>query len=209
MRPKEGDNFRASFNASNAECRKALAEYSYLANLPQLSELQVIRMADILQLAESDDVLSCLIHEVDEMTFQEAGLYEDRDFLTHFRNESARVQEDILSEHEREILMCFSTARGHEKARYRGLGTEHPRMEMVFDATHSYDLRQSLNQLLLVEQTSVSSACKGIYLSDKRPIREKLPLLQIKQGLYNIFVEESVSWFTIALGFFICCLIVL
>ncbi|MGD1860198.1 MAG: hypothetical protein ACFB0E_09540 [Leptolyngbyaceae cyanobacterium] len=210
MRPKERRNFRASFNASDTECRKALAEYSYLANLPQLSEAQLVRMADILQLAETNDVLSCLINEVDEMTFQELDLYIDGDFLTHFKNESARVQEEVLNGHECQILMCFSTVRGQETVRYRTLNVDRPRMEMVFDATHSHDIRQSLNQLLLLEQTSVGPVYESFCLADGHVIGKKSPFSHIKRLFFNIFVEESVSWFTLAaLGFLIGCLIIL
>lgn len=209
MRPNTRRNFRASFNASNEECRKALAEYSYLASLPTLSEEQAIRVADILQLSESNDILSCLINEIDEMTFQEQGFYDDSELMTHFKNESAKVQENILSENERQILLCFSTTRGFEQVRYCPPKFDRPRMEMVFDATRTHALRQSLNQLLLLEQAASIPLYDDIYVSNGHLVRKKATPLSFSQWFYNVFVEESVSVLTIAALVLLVCLIAL
>jgi len=69
-------------------------EYARLAARSELSELEADRMGEILELAESDDVLGILINEVDYFVLQELNLLDD-DSVHHYENQKARIKEFI------------------------------------------------------------------------------------------------------------------
>jgi len=55
--------------------KSLIKEYSELATRSKLSDSEAERMSEILEKAQSDDVLSLLINEVDSLTFQELNLF--------------------------------------------------------------------------------------------------------------------------------------
>ncbi|NET61510.1 MAG: calcium-binding protein [Symploca sp. SIO2E6] len=69
-------------------------EYARLAASSELSELEADRMGEILELAQSDDVLCILINEVDYFVLQELNLLDD-DSVYHCENQKARIKEFI------------------------------------------------------------------------------------------------------------------
>jgi|GEM_PF-3355230 len=69
-------------------------EYARLAARSELSELEADRMGEILELAESDDVLGIMINEVDYFVLQELNLLDD-DSVHHYENQKARIKEFI------------------------------------------------------------------------------------------------------------------
>ncbi|NES20706.1 MAG: filamentous hemagglutinin N-terminal domain-containing protein [Symploca sp. SIO3E6] len=74
--------------------KNLVLEYARLAARSELSELEAERMGEILELAESDDLLSILINEVDYFVFQELNLL-DEDSIYHYENQKARIKEFI------------------------------------------------------------------------------------------------------------------
>lgn len=188
-------NLRASFNTSPEGCRKALAEYYQLARLPELSEKQFMRMQTILEAAESHDVMGLLINEIDEMTFQEFGLY-DESQRSHFEDEASRVQEFVLEETERKVLTPSSIA---EQTKFVGnnvMSRYHPRVEMVLDAGHAS--RTQLEKRYLFDDLSVRHACGHLCLQYNCTEPCRRLSCRMRKFAYKVFVEESVSLFAVA-----------
>ncbi|MFE4104956.1 hypothetical protein [Almyronema epifaneia] len=77
--------------------RKVLAEYYQLASLPQLSEKQAERLAEILEIAQYNEVLSLLINEIDERTFQKLAFNELAE-VDHHKNEISKIKEFVSEE---------------------------------------------------------------------------------------------------------------
>ncbi|NET15061.1 MAG: tetratricopeptide repeat protein [Okeania sp. SIO1H6] len=73
-----------------------IQEYSKLANLPELSEFQADRMGEILEMAESDDLLSSWIEKIDEEISEELGLFSEEK-LDYYENQKARIKEFLPS----------------------------------------------------------------------------------------------------------------
>ena len=188
-------NRRASFNASSEECRKALAEYYRLAKLPELSDKEFWRMQAILAKAESNEVMSLLINEIDEMTFQELGLY-DEGQRSHFADEASRVQEQVLDETERKILTPLSIARQTKFVGDNWSNHYHPRVEMVFDASHTNWVQ--LEKSYFLEERSECSACRSVCAGCARSCHNKCLACRMKKFIYTLFVEESVYLFMVA-----------
>ncbi|MGB3509801.1 MAG: hypothetical protein WBA93_11270 [Microcoleaceae cyanobacterium] len=69
-----------------------IQEYSELANLPELSESNAERMGEILEMAESDDLLSSLIEKIDDSISEELGLFSE-DNLEYYENQKAKIKE--------------------------------------------------------------------------------------------------------------------
>ncbi|WP_272064901.1 hypothetical protein [Oscillatoria sp. CS-180] len=134
--------------------------------------------------------MSFLINQIDEKTYRELGFYSDRSQLI-YQNEASKAQEHILSENERQILMSFSTVGQHS---YRELNpnSHPPRMEMVFDATHS--CRDSLNKKLLSGDFSGNTQYASFQTTRYEPVKSGSSLTQIGHFLQDFLVEESVSW---------------
>ncbi|MGK7919225.1 MAG: tetratricopeptide repeat protein, partial [Trichodesmium sp.] len=57
--------------------KSLIQEYSKLANLPELSESNAERMGEILEIAESDDLLSSWIEKIDEEISERLGLFSE------------------------------------------------------------------------------------------------------------------------------------
>ncbi|NER82290.1 MAG: hypothetical protein F6K42_22545 [Leptolyngbya sp. SIO1D8] len=203
MGPKKSRNLRASLNASAEECRKALAEYSKLARLPELSEEGFLRMQAILEMAESNDVMSLLINEIDEMTFQELGLY-DKSQRSHFEDEVSRTQEFVLDETERKVLTPSIIARQTEFVNNYTASFHHPRVEMVFDASRTS--RIQLERGYSLDDYFIYYRCRnpfgqGIYGENCQGLSGRM-----KSFLYKLFVEESISLLTVValIGIIFC-----
>ena len=188
-------NLRASLNASSEECRKALAEYYELARLPELSEKQFMRMQFILREAESHNMMSLLINEIDEITFQELGFYNENQ-RSHFDDEVAKVQEFVLEETERKVLTPSSIHRQSGGVGDAITSYYHPRVEMVFDASHT--ARTQLEKRYLFDDLSVchSSQHSGFPCNCAEQCRRLS--CRVKKVAYKVFIEESVSLFTVA-----------
>ena len=76
---------------NNLDYRQILTEYYHLIVRPELTEIEVKQLDRILWLAESDDLLSLLIEEIDELSFQYLGLL-DAENLQHLKQQEARVE---------------------------------------------------------------------------------------------------------------------
>ena len=75
-----------------AEKKSLIQEYSKLANLPELSESNADRMGEILEMAESDDLLSFWIEKIDEEISERLGLFSEEN-LDYYENQKARIKE--------------------------------------------------------------------------------------------------------------------
>lgn len=193
MRPDESHYFRISFNAPVDECKKILAEYYYLARQPELSDEQALQMEKILDMAAFDANMSFLINEIDEITFQDLDFYGEG-YHSHFDDEVSIAQEYIMSENERQVLMCFSAAGQCVQAKGPIASSHYPRVERLYDATQS--VRESLDRNFLKEHVPESSANSSI-VSRHSHSEQKSPVLSVRRFFYDVFVEESVSWLTI------------
>lgn len=60
-----------------------ITEYHKLKTLGELSELEAKRLDEILKFAETNEIISLLLNEVDEMTFQELGFYNNTNTKTN------------------------------------------------------------------------------------------------------------------------------
>ncbi|MGF1524453.1 MAG: hypothetical protein ACFBSF_19195 [Leptolyngbyaceae cyanobacterium] len=189
-------HYRASLNALSEECRKALVEYHELARRPELSEQEFLDMQGILEAAESNDVMSLLINEIDEITFRELGLYDESQQL-HFENEASKAQEFVLDEAERKLLVPSNTS-----ARPKFIGSDAfsysylPRVEMVFDASHT--ARVQLEKGYLIDDLSMYSFSRNPCLPGHRIDLSQNQFYCIGKAICTLFLEESVSLFAIA-----------
>jgi hypothetical protein len=74
--------------------QKIIKEYAKLATRTELSEWEVERMGEILELAESDKVLNLLMDEIDNWIGEEMNLFNDEN-IDHWENQKARLKEFI------------------------------------------------------------------------------------------------------------------
>ena len=186
---------RASLNALPEDCRKALIEYYELARSPELSEHDFLKMQAILETAESNDVMSLLINEIDEMTFQELGLYTE-DQCSNFANEVSRVQEFVLDETARKLLVPSGLFKQTKSIKNFTSSSHHPRVEMVFDANHT--ARMQLEKRYRLDELSMCSTSRSQNLIIHSLELYKQWVCYVGETLYALFLEESVSLFVIA-----------
>lgn len=73
------------------EYSQLLMDYYHLTTCSELNELEAKRLDRILWLAESDDLLSLLIEEIDQLTFQELGLL-SADNLQQLKQQEANFE---------------------------------------------------------------------------------------------------------------------
>ena len=59
---------------SNQETLTIISDYVFLSQLPEMNECQLLRYEQILTLAEDDEVLDFLVHEVDHILAHNLGL---------------------------------------------------------------------------------------------------------------------------------------
>mgnify|MGYP001802007458 FL=1 len=206
MRPEESRDLRAFLESADIEYTEVVQEYYYLAKLPELSTAQATRLHQILRMGEVDDTLCFLMNEIDEITFQELGFYE-AEVQPYFENETARIREHILSESERKILMSFSTPRQREHVRNSGASPRYPRVEMLYDSTQS--LRSSLNRQLFLESVPNVAEYNTLQVPSTALTRNQQNTSQLGRFLQTFFVEESVSWFTLAALVWMICIIII
>ncbi|MGD1942969.1 MAG: hypothetical protein ACFB0G_16850 [Leptolyngbyaceae cyanobacterium] len=206
MRPEESRDLRAFLDSSDIQHREFVEEYYSLAKLPELSAAQATRLQQILRMAEVDDTLCFLMNEIDEITFQELGFY-DADEQPYFDNETARIREHILSENDRQILMSFSTTGQREQVRHLGSSYRYPRVEMLYDSTQS--VRSALDRQLFLGNLPSLYRYNTLHVSSTELTRTQHNTSQIGRFLQNFFVEESVSWFTLAALVWMICIIII
>lgn len=186
---------RVSLNVLPEECRKALIEYYELARKPELSEQGFLRMQAILTAAESNDVMSLLINEIDEITFQELGLCDDNQ-RSHFANEASKAQEFVLDETERKLLAPLHTSRQAKFMQSDASSCHRPRVEMVLDASHT--ARIQLEKRYLLDDLSMCSINRTSCLASHHVDLYKHRFYRLGKTVYTLFLEESVSLFAIA-----------
>jgi hypothetical protein len=85
------------------EQQKILKEYAKLATRPELSEWEVERMGEILELAESDKVLTLLMDEIDNWIGEEMNLFNDEN-IDYWENQKARLKEFIGLDYPEDIV---------------------------------------------------------------------------------------------------------
>lgn len=208
MQPEEAQNFRASFNASSKECRKALTEYYELARLPELSEEQAIRLHNILGMAELDETVGFLINEIDELTFQELGFYEE-EFQAHFENEVSNIQEFILDGAERRTLLLSAIANQVNPSSARQdiySNYSYPRLEMLLDTGHA--VRTDLQKLVFSDEVLFCSREMGFYLRKHQDRRDRALPWYRPGSILNFLKEESISLLAAASLTLLVCLII-
>ncbi len=136
MRSEESWQDGTSLNVSRERYRKVLIEYYNLAKKPELDAPEAQRVYEILQLAEYDSLLSFLLNEIDEISYQELGL-NDQENEAYLADEAAKVEEMLIDDFSKKALKQFVTAN-----RYYLSATDDdsyysiPRVEMAFDPSH-------------------------------------------------------------------------
>ncbi len=93
------------FNASQLE--SIALKYYELVTLEELSELEAKHLEKILEQAETDERLSLLLNEIDEITFQELGFY-NQDNLEQIEQQKAKVKEAIINSEKTQIVDCIN-----------------------------------------------------------------------------------------------------
>ncbi|WP_036489760.1 hypothetical protein, partial [Myxosarcina sp. GI1] len=88
-------NVETPFGFNSLQLELTALKYYELVTLKELSELEAKQLDKILEQAETDDKLSLLLNEVDELTFEELGFYE-KDSLEQVENLRAKAKEFII-----------------------------------------------------------------------------------------------------------------
>ncbi|MGB3204073.1 MAG: tetratricopeptide repeat protein [Crinalium sp.] len=81
-----------TITAPTLEQQQIIKEYANLANRSELSDSEAERIGEILELSESDEVLSFFINEIDYLNFQELNLL-SKDNISKYENQIARIIE--------------------------------------------------------------------------------------------------------------------
>jgi len=177
-------------DGSSEEHRKVLAEYYHLAHLPELSQKQAERMQHILTMADADEAMGLLLNEIDELTFQELGFYDEAN-QAYFQNQASRVQEYVLSAVESKLLTPSVLVGQKRIANPRGISHDYPRVEMLDEPSHR--VRQSLQRQLLLDEYSFSIEPRNHYLfQDCRNIYRSLTRYS-GRDLCHVLWRESIS----------------
>lgn len=141
MQSEEFFEDRISLNISADGYRKILDEYYRLASAAVLSESQSLRIYEILQMAEHDSLLSLLINEIDEVTYQEQE-FDVLEINSHLDDEASKVQEMIPDDTETmPIDYSLINRELSSLAAARRRSSSHPRVEMLFDATRAEQIK--------------------------------------------------------------------
>lgn len=208
MRPEESWQDRTSFNVSPGRYRKVLIEYYDLAKRPKLNETEAQRVYEILQLAEEDDLLSFLLNEIDEITYQELGIVDD-DSETHLANEAAKVEEMLPNEFSQKTLQQFVTANPYfrptsSSPSYYAI----PRVEMAFDPSHV--TRFSFEKAYLQDNTLfLCPHCGEAHFRQNSNGEYKCLICKGKISVRSFLMEESVSIFAYLSLLLLVCLVFL
>lgn len=192
---EESLQFRASLDGSSEEYRKVLAEYYHLAHLPELSQKQAERMQHIFTMANADEVMGLLLNEIDELTFQELGFYDEVN-QSYFQDQASRVQEYVLSAVESKRLTP-SVVVGHKRAiESDAISDDYPRVEMVDHP--SYSDRQALHRQFLLDGYSFSLVSQdNSYPSRNHGAVSRCLTWPRGRALYLFIQQESISIFAV------------
>jgi hypothetical protein len=204
IQPEEYPQDRISSNVSSERYRKILAEYYELARLPELNEVQSLRIYEILELASYDDILSFLLNEIDEVTYQELGL-DTCETQKDLEDEVSKVQEMIPDESDKILLSSLVTSRSTLYSSFLS-GQQHvsPRIEMAFDTTYSQ--RLNCERAFFQEVGSLCPRCGDVSFWNNRCSKFNCPLSRNRVAFGALLKEESVSISTLT---FLCLLVAL
>ncbi|MGF1518979.1 MAG: hypothetical protein ACFCVB_14425 [Nodosilinea sp.] len=191
MQSEEFFEDRISLNVSADGYRKILGEYYKLASAAALSESQSLRIYEILQMAEHDSLLSLLINEIDELTYQEQE-FDVLDVNSHLDNEASKVQEmipDDIATPPIDYSLINRELSSLAAARRRSYS--HPRVEMLFDATRAEQIKfeKTLSQDIIAMYIYSNNIC----LLDDRCREYKFNQRFRGRSIAHFFKEESVS----------------
>jgi hypothetical protein len=194
MRPEESWQDSTSLNVSLERYRKVLTEYYNLARLPELNEAEAQRVYEILERAEEDEILSFLVNEIDELTYQELGLINSQ-AEAHLADEAAKVQECIPDIFSQQVLKPLVSARQYQLAPPTGHPYYSiPRVEMAFDSSHSD--RVNLEKAFFSHDALICSSCGESHLLRNSRGSYKCLLCGNRMSLSSLLKEESVSILT-------------
>jgi hypothetical protein len=195
IQPEEYPQDRISSNVSSERYRKILTEYYELARLPELSEAQSLRIYEILKLASCDGILSFLLNEIDELTYQELG-FETCETQEDLEDEVSKVQEMIPDESDKIILSSLVTSRANRySSPFSGQHYVSPRIEMAFDTTCSQ--RLNCERAFFQEVGSLCPRCGDVSFWNNRCGKFSCPLGRSRVAFGSLLKEESVSIFTL------------
>ncbi|PSR18735.1 hypothetical protein C8255_05790 [filamentous cyanobacterium CCP3] len=190
---------RVSLNLSSDGYRKILSEYYRLASANGLSDSQAERLYQLLEIAETDDVLSLLMNEIDELIYQNLD-FKSPEVISHLENEASKVQEMIPGSEEANLIDYYfilsDRLSGLVHARKHDL--QKPRVEMVEDRTRAEKIR--LENAFSQNVFSPHIYYHGIYLASDRSGYLYGPRLG-RRSIRALLKEESVSIF---LGLLLC-----
>ena len=194
MQPEESWQDGTSLNVSPDRYRKVLKEYYELARLPELEESQALRVYTILQLAEEDEVLSFLLNEIDELTYQELDLT-NRENEEHLANEAAKVEERLPDIFSQQILKPLVSTRKYPfptpgDRPYYSI----PRVEMAFDPGHID--RFNLEKAFFSSDEAICPNCGEAHFRMHSSGIYKCLFRGGKISLSSFLKEESVSILT-------------
>lgn len=193
MQSEEFFRDRISLNISADGYRKILGEYYKLASAAALSESQSLRIYEILQMAEHDNVLSLLINEIDELTYQEQE-FDTLDVNNHLDDEASKVQEMIPDDIEMTPIDYSLISRELSNlAAVRRHSYSQPKVEMLFDATRAerIEFEKTFSQDIFTLYVHGNNIC----LPENRCGDYKFLQKYSRRSMGHFFKEESVSIF--------------
>ncbi|WP_080810649.1 hypothetical protein [Halomicronema hongdechloris] len=143
-------------------------------------------------MADCDDVMGLLINEIDELTFQELGFY-DEAHQSYCQDQVSRVQEYVLSEAERKLLLSSVLAADRHSIGVSLSTSGYPRMEMVYDSSQTD--RQALQKQLQLDDYLFFSGYGNNY-----PHSDDIDGYHCLTGdkhrsIYDFLKQESISIF--------------
>lgn len=194
-------NDRVSLNISPGGYRKILGEYYELASAVALDESQSLRMCNILQMAEHDSVLSLLVNEIDELTYQEQG-FDTLEVNSHLDDEASKVQEMIPDDVEAKLIDYLVISKEiSDLAAARRRSYSQPRVEMLLDATRAERIR--FERTFSQDVISMYMHSNDICFPSNRRGGYALPQRYSRFSIRHFLKEESLSIFVALLLWFI------
>ncbi|MDY7006773.1 MAG: hypothetical protein SWX82_23325, partial [Cyanobacteriota bacterium] len=181
------------------EQKSLIQEYSKLANLPELSEFNAERMGEILEIAESDDLLSSWIEKIDEEISEKLGLFSEEK-LDYYENQKARIKEFLpinqtlesyqLTPEQKSLIQEYSKlANLPELSEFNA-----ERMGEILEIAESDDLLSSWIEKIdeeISEKLGLFSEEKlDYYENQKAKIKEFLPINQTLES-YQLTPEQK------------------
>ena len=208
MRSEDSWQDGTSLNVSRERYRKVLTEYYSLVKQPELNEPEALRVYEILQLAEDDSLLSFLLNEIDEITYQELGLNNEEN-QSYLADEAAKVEEMLPDEFSEKALRQFVTANRYYPADAPGQSYYSiPRVEMAFDSSHiarvKFERSYSQDEILFL-----CPRCGESHFRINSNGEYKCLLCKSRTSIRTFLKEESVSIFTYLSLLVLVCLVFL